>query len=271
MEINNNNYYSKEIDMEYMSVSQFKQFQECEVMAMAILKGEYAIERNNGMKRGGWVDAYFSNELEKYQEENQDMINSKTGEFKAPFKNIPAIIETIKSDTYFYKFHQGKVQQIYTGVIAGVKVKGKLDFDFGEKMTVDQKCMSDLGGKVWNDKKHRYEDFIEHFGYHIQGGVYQELKRQRLGIKAPHILAITTDDEIPDKALIEIDQKWLDKGLKEFEELAPRYDAIKKGLVEPIGCGTCPVCRKLKRLNHIELYSELFNKVDDDENEENIE
>ena len=270
MKLTNENYYSKEANLEYMSVSQFKDFQECEVMAMAILNGEYVKERNNGMKRGGWVDAYFSNELEKYKQENQDMLNTKTNEFKAPFKNIPAIIETIESDTYFHSFHKGKVQQIYTGVIAGVKVKGKLDFDFGEQMTVDQKVMSDLSSKVWNDKKHRYEDFIEHYGYYIQGGVYQELKRQKLGVKVPHILAITTDDEIPDKALIQIDQEWLDKGLEEFEELAPRYDLIKKGLLEPIGCGNCPMCRKLKRLNHIELYSELFNKVEEYE-ENNIE
>lgn len=260
MELTNENYYSQEANVEYMSVSQFKQFQDCEVMAMAILKGEYVPEKNNGMKRGGYVDAFFSNELDKFMEENQDMINSKTNEFKAPFKNIPAIIETIKNDPYFYSFHQGNVQQIYTGVIAGVKVKGKLDFDFGETMTVDQKIMSDLGGKVWNDKKHRYEDFIEHFGYHIQGGVYQELKRQRLGVKAPHILAITTDEEIPDKALIEIDQEWLDSGLEEFEELAPRYDLIKKGVIEPVGCGRCPVCRKLKRLTKVQLYSQVFDK-----------
>lgn len=269
MKLTNDNYYSKEANMEYMSVSMFKDFQECEVMAMAILNGEYVKERNNGMKRGGYVDAYFSKELEKYKEENEDMFNTKTGEFKAPFKNIPAIIETIESDEYFHSFHKGKVQQIYTGEIAGVKVKGKLDFDFDDKMTVDQKVMSDLSGKVWNDKKHRYEDFIEHFGYYIQGGVYQELKRQKLGVKAPHILAITTDDEVPDKALIEIDQYWLDKGLKEFEELAPRYDLIKRGLLEPIGCGTCPVCKKLKKLTQIELYSKVFNKGE--ENEENFE
>ena len=40
MDINNENYYSKEADMEYMSSSQLKGFMKCEARQQAILTGE---------------------------------------------------------------------------------------------------------------------------------------------------------------------------------------------------------------------------------------
>ena len=39
--INDENYYSNKMDLEYFSVSQYKAFMSCEAKAMATLKGEY--------------------------------------------------------------------------------------------------------------------------------------------------------------------------------------------------------------------------------------
>ena len=268
MELTNENYYSKEANLEYMSVSQWKDFAECEVMALAKIKGEYVEEKSDGMIFGGYVDAYFSNELERYVEENKErLFNSRTGEFKAPFKDIPTVIQTIKDDPFFYSFHKGQTQVILTGKISGVLFKAKIDFLFNDKI-VDQKIMKDLK-KMWVEKLHRYGDFVESYGYDIQGGVYQELGRQRFGEQLPFILAVTTKEENPDKALIQIDQEYLDQALEKVKELAPRFDLIKKGLVEPVGCGNCPVCRARKRLTRVMSYKDYFNKGDN--NEENIE
>jgi hypothetical protein len=41
MILTNENYFSKEADMEYMSVSQFKAFEQCEAAALASVKGEW--------------------------------------------------------------------------------------------------------------------------------------------------------------------------------------------------------------------------------------
>ena len=41
-EVTRENYYSPELNMEYMGSTQFKAFQQCEAAALAQLKGEYA-------------------------------------------------------------------------------------------------------------------------------------------------------------------------------------------------------------------------------------
>lgn len=263
MELTKDNYYSKEANLEYMSVSQFKDFEKCEVEAMDKLLGLVEEEKSDALIFSGYVDANYSGELETYKSEYKDrLFNSKNGEFKAPFKNIPQVIKTIEEDVFFHSFHEGKTQEIYTGVIAGVKVKGKFDFDFDDKV-VDQKVMKDFL-HIWNDRLRRYTDFIENYDYHVQGGVYQELKRQRTNVKVPFIIAATTKEDEPDKALIQIDQYYLDKGLQRFIEKAPRYDLIKKGLLEPIGCGKCPSCRKRKKLTQVVMYSQFFNKEENE-------
>lgn len=259
MRLTKENYYSDQANLEYMSVSQFKDFEKCEIEAMDKLLGLVVEEKSDAFIFGGYIDAYFSGELKEYIEQNKDrLFNSKTGEFKAPFKNIPQVIKAIESDDFFLSFHKGKPQVIYTGEIGGVKVKGKLDFDFDD-LIVDQKIMKDFA-KVWNDKLRKYTDFIENYGYDIQGGVYQELKRQKTNNKVPFVIGATTKEDEPDKALIQIDQYYLDKGLQRFIEKAPRYDQIKKGLIEPIGCGCCPSCRKRKKLTQIVMYSQFFDK-----------
>jgi len=264
MKLTNENYYSLEANMEYMSVSQFKDFEKCEVEAMDKLLGLIEEDKSDSFLFGGYIDAHFSNELSKYIELNGgDMVNSRTGEFKAPFKNIPEVIKAIEEDDYFYSFHKGKPQQIYTGTIAGVLVKGKFDFDYDDKV-VDQKVMKDFA-KIWNEEQHKKLDFIENYGYDVQGGVYQELKRQKTNIRVPFIIAATTKEEAPDKALIEIDQYYLDKGLERFKEKAPRYQRIKFGLEKPIGCGHCPSCRRRKKLTSVVMYSQFFNKENKDE------
>ena len=265
MELTKENYYSKETNLEYMSVSQFKDFEKCEVEALDKLLGLIEEEKSDAMIFGGYIDAYFSGELDAYVETYKDrLLNSKTGEFKAPFKNIPEVIDTILGDDYFLAFHKGKPQVIYTGEIAGVPVKGKFDFDF-ENMITDQKVMKDFL-KIWNDEQRKKLDFIETYGYDVQGGVYQELKRQKTGNQVPFIIAATTKEECPDKALIQIDQYYLDKGLQRFIEKAPRYQRIKMGEISPVGCGHCPSCRKRKKLAQVVMYSQFFDKVIEDEN-----
>ena len=52
------NYYSKEANEIYMSVSMFKDFKECELMALAKIKGEYVEEKSDAMIFGGYIHAY---------------------------------------------------------------------------------------------------------------------------------------------------------------------------------------------------------------------
>lgn len=262
MKLNNENYFSDQANLEYMSVSSFKDFKDCEVMAMAKLKGEYVEEKSKAMLLGSYVDAYFSGELDKFKAENPQIFK-KDGTLLKDFEKANEIIKVIEEDELLMKYLGGKKQVIYTGYINGVKFKIKID-SLLPYAIVDQKIMSSIKELVWKYdeelKRNVQKDFVIAYGYDIQGAVYQEITRQVLKEKLPFILAPTTKEECPDKALIQIDQEYLDKALEEVEELAPRYDAIKKGIIEPVGCGNCPACRMKKKLVGVISYKTLFGK-----------
>ena len=73
MELNENNYYSQEANMEYMSASQFKDFLRCEFYGLLKARGELVEEKTKPLLVGGYVDSYFSNRLEQYKEENPNI------------------------------------------------------------------------------------------------------------------------------------------------------------------------------------------------------
>lgn len=263
--LTNENYFSPEMNMEYMSVSQFKDFEECEVHALAKLKGEYVEEKSKALLVGSYVDAYFSNEMEQFKAENPQIFK-KDGTLLKDFENANEIIKAIEDDPMMMKALSGKHQVIMTGVINGVKTKIKVD-SLLPTMIVDQKVMSSIKELKWvydeETHKNKQIDFVEAFGYDIQGAVYQEIVRQNINEKVPFVLAPVTKEECPDKALIRIDQDILDEKLDYFASKVQRYAMIKKGIIEPVGCGNCPTCRKLKKVTEIVSYKELFNKGND--------
>lgn len=261
MALTNENYFSQENNMDYMSSTQFKDFMGCEKQALDKVLGLYTVEKSPALLVGSYVDAYFSNELDKFLiEYGSEIRNSKTGELKAPYKGISNIISVIESDELLMQYLNGEKQVIMTGLISGVPFKIKIDAYHPNKYIVDQKIMSNINDLIWVEEKHRKVDFVEAFGYDIQGAIYQEIVRQNTGLKLPFILAITTKEENPDKALIEIDQEYLDKALELVKALAPRFQAIKNGEIAPNECGHCPCCRKDKKLTKVVSYKEYYGK-----------
>lgn len=266
MELNNDNYHGTEARKIYMGSSQFKDFYYgCEKEALAKVNGEIEEKSSDALLFGSYVDAYFSNELADFTLKHPEMFNSKTGELKAAFKNVEDVIKAIEEDTNLLKMLSGQHQVIMTGEISGVPFKIKIDSYHPGKYIVDQKVMKDME-PLWieRDGKNIRTDFIDAFGYDIQGCIYQEIVRQNTGLKLPFILAVTTKEENPDKALIQIDQEYLDAALEVVKEWAPRYDAIKRGLIKPNGCGKCSVCRKFKKVLGIQSYKKLFHNDTED-------
>lgn len=267
MELNNENYFSKENAKKYLSVSRFKDFMKCEKEALAKINGELEEEKTDALLFGSYVDAYFSGELDQFtKEHSDDLFNKKTGEFKSAFKNVYDVIDSIKQDKMLMKYLGGEHQVVITGEIAGVPFKGKIDSYFKDKVIVDQKIIRSLE-PVWveRDGRNIQTNFADAYGYIFQGAVYQFLESQQHERetgekrKLPFVLAVTTKEENPDKALIQIDQEYLDEALKKVEELAPRYWGIMQGLIEPTGCGKCSVCRKLKTVTGVQSYKKLFH------------
>jgi len=266
MELNKENYYSVEANMEYMGATQFKDFQKCEYEALLKVKGEVIEEPSKAMLVGSYVDAYFSGELEQFKI-NNSQIFKKDGTLLKDFEQANEIINAIEQDELMMTYLGGEHQVIMTGEINGVKFKIKVD-SLLPNAIVDQKIMSSHKDLIWveRDGRNVKVDFVEAYGYDIQGAIYQEIVRQNIGRKLPFVLAVATKEEGVDKALIQIDQEYLDQALSLVEQASERFDLIKKGIIQPTHCNSCASCRKAHKVKVVVSYKELFNKGEEDGN-----
>jgi hypothetical protein len=116
-------------------------------------------------------------------------------------------------------------------------------------MIVDLKVMRDFA-PIYIEEEGRLP-WYQAWGYDIQGAIYREIVRQNTGKTLPFILVAATKEEVPDVDALEIDTALLDYELSEFKIKAPRYDAIKKGIIAPVGCGKCNFCKSRKIITEI--------------------
>lgn len=235
---------------DYMSYSQFSDFLCCEVQALAKIKGEYVEPKSKAYLVGGYVDAYFSGELDKFIQEHKEDIFGRGDKKYADFMKCDEIIKVIESDEEFSKWYKnGEKQVTLTGVINGVDFKGRLDF-LTDEYIADGKLMKDIND-VWVDGVK--VPFWKAYHYDIQASIYQYLEMQRTGIKKPYYLLVTTKEEIPSKYVFKFSDETLEQALEEVKNRAPRYDAIKKGLIEPIECGKCNYYKLTHKFSNDEI------------------
>ena len=130
MALSEHTYYSKEAGREFMSVSQFKNFQKCEAMAMAELNGEYTPERGRALILGNYVDESLTGTNEswnKFVEENRAELFKKNGEPYADVAQADEVTDRIRKQPLMMKYLDGEHQVIMTGGIEGVPFKIKMD------------------------------------------------------------------------------------------------------------------------------------------------
>lgn len=237
---------------EYMSGSQFKQFQRCEAQALARYQGEYQTEPSKAMMIGSYCDAAIEGTLDSFIELHPELISSRgasKGQLKAEYRHADNIISRCQADPLFAEYLKGDKQTIFTGEIAGVPFKGKLDILHPDRI-VDFKTTGSFR-KQFSEDLGSYVSFAEAWRYDIQGAIYQELVRQNAGKRLPFYLAAVTTEPVPDIAIIEIPQADLDSALAEVKYWAPKYQAIKLGLSEPNRCEQCDYCKQTKTLSEI--------------------
>ena len=272
LKLTDDNYYSQEANWEYMSASQFKSFRKCEAAAMAELRGEWGRKESSALLVGSYVDAYFSNELDQFKADHPELFK-RDGSLKAEFQNAHAIAERLNRDELARMLLSGKHQVIKTGRIAGVWYKTKADslltsrqveaickkfpavndlVPFGGAIIVDLKCMKDFK-TIWDEETHEHVSFIEYWGYDIQGAIYQKVDNRM----APFVIVGVTKEAEPDIIAVHVPDEDLSFALDEVEAMSPRYAAIKKGEIAPVGCGTCAYCRSVKRLEGITNYKKI--------------
>lgn len=252
--LTNENYFSPENQMKYMSVSQFKSFEKCPASALAEVSGKYTPERSVSLLVGSYVDAHFEGTLNVFKAKNP-VLFKKDGTLKSEYINANNIISRVEQDKLFMEFMSGEKQVIMTGEIEGVPVKIKMDSYHQGKMIVDLKCMKDFK-PVYKPGKGRL-NWVEAWEYDLQGAVYQEIVRQNTGVRLPFFLAAVTKEKEPDIEIISIGQEYLDFQFDRFKKNIQYYDAVKQGLVEPERCGHCDYCKAIKVLSNPITLEEL--------------
>lgn len=247
MVLTSENYFSNEAGRNFMSVSQFKNFQKCEAAAMAELNGEYVPERGRALLLGSYVDEMLTGTLEsqeKFVEENRAALLKKNGEEYADVAQADLAIHRVQMQPLMNKYLGGKHQVIMTGEIEGVPVKGKFDSYKPGEFIADLKYLKDFRSPNF------FENAISYYGYDVQMAVYRELVRQNGGGDLPCYLVIVTKQDPPDVAVAEVNEFDLDMALNRFKAAVRRFQDIKEGKIQPERCEAhdCPYCRATKVL-----------------------
>lgn len=257
-------------DEVHLSYSGFKSFKTCEAAALAEYRGEWKRRTTPALLIGSYVDAYFSDELDKFTEEHPE-IYKKDGTLKADFQQAQALCERLDRDELARMLlRNGQHQVTKTGRIGGVMFKGRFDglleeeqveaickrfpkvrelVPFGGAMIVDLKTVKDFK-PVWSEEYHERVSFVKSMGYDKQGAIYQKLD----GRQAPFVIVAITKEPEPDIRAVHVPDGDLADALAEVEAAAPRYAAIKRGEIKPNRCEQCEYCRNTRKLNGIVHY-----------------
>jgi hypothetical protein len=248
--MNKKDYFSKENAKKYMSNSQFKDFVNCEAMAMAKIFGDYSEPATIAMLVGSYVHAWNEGDLFNFRIDHPE-ITKKDGELKSEFRHADTIIDVIKGDKFINKALSGKKEVIMTAEMFGVEWKIMIDsYSPDDGFFSDLKIIADINGKVWDKKSSSYMNVYEAYGYYTQMAVYAEVERLHSGRDthlSPYLVVIDKKD-IPRKTIIAFESdespasEFISTQLAYVESMMDRIKAVKNHEVEPIRCGLCDYC-----------------------------
>lgn len=270
------NYYSREANEAYWSVSQVKAFMDCQARALAELRGEIEPRSSQALLEGGYVDAYFAGELDAFKREHPEILTKK-GTLRAEFERAEEAIARIERDELAMRMLAGEKQKIVTGEIVGFPFKAKLDVLLSEEQAQaigrDYPSMSDLifsGGaivdlKYVKDFAPLYREgegrlnFAEYWRYDLQMAVYRELVRRSRGDAQglPCYLLCVTKQPVPALGLFRVPDELMDFRLEELERrILPEIVPVKRGDAAPEPCGECEYCRATQKLDGARWFPE---------------
>lgn len=254
MKLTEQNYFSKEADLEYMSVSQFKLFEECEAKALATIKGQEDSISKDAFLEGQFFEALVAGDKDLFMaKHHEELISSRgttKGELKANFKDVLNAANKFNEQKFFRDIiDKCEKQIILTGEIEGIKVKCALDlFDRKTNSIYDIKCMSDFKDQ-WSKKDKMYIPWYYQYNYDLQLAVYKEIVRQNFGEPKEVGLIAATKEKTPDIDALSFDLVLLNMELDYFKSKIKHYDNIKKGIETPVACTLCSYCKEHKVIN----------------------
>ena len=267
MIVTTENYYNRETNKEYLSVSQYKDFMGtygkpgCEEYALAKLDGTWVedMEKSDALMVGSYVDAHFDGTLDVFKAQHPCMFK-KNGELQAKYLKANEMISRCERDLKFMEFMAGKKQVIMTADMFGAKWKIRIDSFHEGLCIVDLKTCQDIY-KVFYHKDIGYVNFLGEWGYYIQGAVYQEVVRINTGKKLPFYIAAVSKEKVPNIEIIQVEQNLLDEALAEVESNTHKVLMLKNKEIEPIRCGFCDYCKHTKVLESPVLSSDLLGEA----------
>lgn len=270
------NYYSREADILYMSCSQFQSFQSCEASTMARLRGEWEPDGNSdALFQGQYFHSYFEGveAFTKFCDAGFDKIfKTKTTKSRgvevvgkyAPFERLDQMIDAVLADPFMQSMMQlpGNVEQFMVGEIGGIPWRMKMDkYCPNKHLIIDWKTSANLWELYYNPESKERQSFIEEYGYMMRAAVYGEIERQNVGADTfPTfiILAVSKQDP-PDKGAfcLNDDARWAYE-LEKVKAAIPRIQQLKEGHLAPRRCGHCEYCRATKKINRVLMYTDLM-------------
>lgn len=244
MVLTEQNYYGKEANECFFSVSQYKDFMKCEAMAMAKIRREYERPVTRALLVGSFVDSYFEGTLPEFMGENPGIFTRKK-ELKSEFKKANEIIGRVKSDPLFMQFMGGEKQAIMTFDLFGIPWKIKMDSYLPGVCITDLKVVANFKSlPLWR--------------YDLQGAVYQAGVQAVTGELLPFYLAAATKERVVDLDIFQIPQTTLNLALDEIRYNLDHFAQVKAGIVPPKYCGKCDYCKSIKAAS-IRNYNELLD------------
>lgn len=262
MNLTNKNYYSREANCEFVSVSQYKDFfgslgkKGCEARAMAKLKGKYTEEPSTALLTGSYVDSHIEGTLENFKAEHPELFK-KDGSLKAEYIQAEIAIKRMERDKKFMQYLSGEKQVIMTAELFGVMWKIKMDSYIKDKAIVDFKYVKDINEKFYV-KDAGAINFIQYWGYDFQLAIYQKVVELNTGKKLPCFINAVDKTKVPNLELIQITQPELDSALIGVQYGVERIKLLKSGEIEPDRCGYCDYCKETKVITKPVLMSALL-------------
>lgn len=265
MILTDKNYFTNEADQEYMSVSLFKSFQECEAATMARIRSEWHQEPSESMLLGSYVHAHFGGELEQFKADHPELFSSKgptKGELLAKYQKAHRMIEALEKDDFTNFILAGEKEKIITAELFGIPWKTKIDV-LTDKRICDLKTTKNINELTWNPINQCKETFIERYQYFLQAAIYSEVERIASGSDRwkEFLFVVVSSEEQPDKEIIAIDDtSILEQNLQWAEGQIQHIIPVWKGEKEPERCGKCGYCRSTKKIEKVTRYSDFIRR-----------
>lgn len=262
MKLTSTNYYSKEANQAFLSVSQYKDFfgslgkKGCEARAMARLNGEYTEEPTTAMLTGSYIDSYIEGTLGNFKSEHTELFK-KDGSLKSDYIQAETAIKRMERDKKFMQYLSGEKQVIMTAEIFGVMWKIKIDSFLKDKAIVDFKYVKDIYERFYT-RDSGVLNFIQYWGYDFQLAIYQKVVELNTGKKLPCFINAIDKTKEPNLELIQITQPELDSAIIGIPYGIERIKLLKSGKVKPERCGHCDYCKSTKVITKPILMSALL-------------